>query len=292
MDKEKSAFLQANLIISELKNMILDYEADSAVSKSLSANASYGRDLSQIQARLVRVEAKKQISEYNSASSSQRASEKLLGLSPEDISVPGDALQVDSIVGELVRRLSEHLKTLEDFVEFEAPENATILSVHGQFVEEVQKKRQAVKAKRKHLETSSAAVDSLYIAYYNLLGKTLFLLVHLLNDDKFKLQAQQDQVNVKWMRSRAQAMILKLSVLQHQIAAETYTADAVKALGEIRTQIQGRTQNVQAQLDRATKQLNQYESLGTGFVQLVRQYVSIMESTKDKQWTLSQLDGS
>ena len=272
--------------------MILDYESDSAASKSLSANASFGRDLSQIQARLVRVEAKRQISEFNSASSSQGASEKLLCLVPDDIPMATDGIQTDSIVGELVRRLITHLKALEDFVEFEPADNATVLSAHKSFVEEVRQKTEIVKAKQKHLEASSQSVDGLYMAYYNLLGKTLFALVHLLNDNKFKQQAQQDQVNVKWLRSRSQAMILKLSVLQHQIATETYTSDSVKALGEIRTQIQGRTQTVQAQLDRATKQLNQYESLGQGFVQLVRQYMSIVEATKDKQWTLDQLSGT
>lgn len=208
---------------------------------------------------------------------------------PDDIQISTEPLQIDSVVVELVRRFETHLKAMADFAEHTPNDSDTRLSAHKNFVNEMQQKSMALETKRAALEAATRNVDSLFISYYNLLGKTLYLLVHLLENNKLKLQAQQDQLNIKWLQSRAQAMILKLSVLQHQIAADTYTPHAVEALTEIKSQLQNRTQTVQAQLDRATKQLGQYESLGQGFVQLVRQYVSIMEETKDKQWTLSQL---
>lgn len=281
--------MQSHVLITELKNLISESELELASSKATKSSSQLGNELQQIQARFARVEAKRQVESYNSTSSSQGEPDKLLGLVPEDIQISTEPLQIDSVVVELVRRFESHLKAMAEFAEYNPNEADTKLSAHKHFVNEMQQKSMTLETKKSALEAATRTVDSLFVSYYNLLGKTLYLLIHLLENNKLKLQAQQDQLNIKWLQSRAQAMILKLSVLQHQIAADTYTPTAVEALTEIKSQLQNRTQTAQAQLDRATKQLGQYESLGHGFVQLVRQYVSIMEETKDKQWTLSQL---
>lgn len=292
LEAERTSYLQYQLIVSELKTLILDEEADSTVSKAISSNTNLVQELQQIHGRFVRLEAKSQLEAYNSQSSMPSASDKLLGLSSEDITVPKTPLQVNSVVSELVRRFSARLKNLESFVEFKEPKDATVLSAHQAFVDELAQKHQNCETREKYLEASNQAVDALYISYYNLLGKTLYLLAHMIQEDRVKHQAQQDQLNIKLLQSRAQAMIMKLSVLQHQIAVDTYNSETIPALKEIKSQLQNRTQNIETQLDRATKQLTQYENLGQGFVQLVRQYVAIMEATKDKQWTLSQLSGN
>lgn len=289
MEKERSVYLQLFVLVSELKSLIGEVELELEGSKAGKSQTSLAGALQQIQGRFARLDARKQIEAYNSKSSSGDESEKLLGLVASDVQISGEPIQVDSVVVELVHRFESHLKAMADFADYVASESDTGLSVHKGFVNEMQQRRTALDNKKIAFEAASRNVDSLFLSYYNLLGKTLYILIHLLDDNKLKLQAQEDQLNVKWLQSRAQAMILKLSVLQHQIAIDTYTPAAVEALTEIRTQLQGRTQSAQSQLDRASKQLAQYESLGSSFVQLVRQYVSIMEATKDKQWTLSQL---
>lgn len=290
LEKERTLYLQSHVLITELKKLISESEIELGGSKVSKSNSQVVTELQQIQVRFARVEAKRQIESYNSSSSSQLESDKLLGLVPEDIQIPTEPLQVDSVVVELVRRFEAHLKAMADFAEYYPAESDTGLAVHKGLVSDMHQKRMALETKRNALDANSRNVDSLFISYYNLLGKTLYLLIHLLENNKLKQQAQQDQLNIKWLQSRAQAMILKLSVLQHQIAADTYTPPAVEALTEIKAQLQTRTQTVQVQLERATKQLTQYESLGQGFTQLVRQYVNITEETKDKQWTLSQLE--
>jgi hypothetical protein len=289
LESERSTFLYLNLIVTEIENLLLEDECDTSVTKSMNRNSSMAQELQQIRGRFVRLRAKTQLEAYNSQSSGNSASERLLGLLPEDLGVPKTALQTNSIVGEIVRRLSARLKHLEEFADFSEPKGATLLTSHKTFVDEVSQKSHTYSSQKLALNTSTQAVDALYLSYYNLLGKTLYLLVHLVNDNKMKDQAQQDQLNVKLLQHRAQAMILKLVVLQHQITAETYTTDSVPALNAIKAQLESRTQSVESKLDRASKQLTQYENLGQGFTQLVRQYVTIMDATKDKQWTLSQL---
>ena len=289
LDKERNLYLQLHVLITELKNLISESEIELGGGKSSKSHSALSSELQQIQVRFARIEAKRQISEYNALSSTNQESEKLLGLVPEDIQISVEPLQVDSVVVELVRRFEAHLKAIAEFADYNSNEVDTGLAIHKGFVADMQQKRVTLETKKSALNAAARNVDSLFINYYNLLGKTLYLIVHLLENNKLKQQAQQDQLNIKWLQSRAQAMILKLSVLQHQIAVDTYTPQAVNALTEIKAQLQTRSQTVQSQLDRASKQLAQYESLGEGFVQLVRQYVSIMEETKDKQWTLSQL---
>jgi hypothetical protein len=272
--------------------MVTDFELESDINKSLKGDSALAQAVQHIQARIVRSEAKKQVANYKASTSTDDGTPgKMLGMVPEDIQMPKLSIQVNLVVVQLVKRLQSNFKTLFDFYEYDQQEDSTGMSPYRGFVSEVSRKKQEAVTKEKGLESSAIAVDNLYISYYNLLGKTLFLLAHLVADDKLKRQVQQDQLNVKWMQTRAQTMILKLSVLQHQIAADTYTPEAVQALTEIRSQLQSRIASTQSQHDLAAKQLSQYESLGQGFTQLVRQYVNIMENIKDKQWTLDQLSG-
>lgn len=285
LEKERTHFLQSNLVITELKNMVVDFELEGTATKSMTSAASYQSEITQIAQKLVRLEAKKQVSSYNSSTTGNN---KLMGMSPEDIAASPSPKSVKAVSLELIRRLEANIKSLIEFAEYQPTEGNSNLAIYKEFVSHLASNRLSA---QNTLKSSFDAVDALYLNYFSLLGKTLFLLIHLLNDDKFKAQVQQDQLQVKFLQTRAQTMILKLSVLQHQIAADAYTGDSVAALTEIKNQMQARMQTTQGQLSRGSKQLAQYESLGQGFTQLVRQYVSIMDATKDRQWTLDQLSG-
>jgi len=102
------------------------------------------------------------------------------------------------------------------------------------FVSVVSNIKSEVQDEVKSLQIEQKQSEKLEWEYYNVLIQVLQLLVEILQNYKINKQAQVDQVAIKWLHSKAQTMIRKLSVLQTQIIADTYTPMTVPALQTIR----------------------------------------------------------
>lgn len=77
--------------------------------------------------------------------------------------------------------------------------------------------------------------------------------------------------------------------MKNQYLTETYTAETVPALKKIRGYLETACRQALDEYENSLKKLQEYESIGLGFDDLVNEYASILNEIKEKTWALNEL---
>jgi hypothetical protein len=80
--------------------------------------------------------------------------------------------------------------------------------------------------------------------------------------------------------------------MKHQYLVETYTAETVPGLKKIRGHLETACRQALDEYENAIKKLQEYESIGLGFDDLVSEYAAILNEIKEKTWALNELQNN
>lgn len=151
------------------------------------------------------------------------------------------------------------------------------------------KKRTELKAEKENLRHDQNSATKYFWNAAKLVGQVLIVLQHIASDLRLKQQMIQDQTTIKWLQAKSSTMLRKLSVLQYQVLRDTYTPENVAALTQIRQHIVSRIQADEQIISKSNKLLEQYQTFGASFMQLVNQYSKLLDQVSDKTFALEQL---
>lgn len=160
---------------------------------------------------------------------------------------------------------------------------------YAAFVQTMIKKRTELKAEKENLTHDRKTSNKLFWNAMRLVGQTLVVLQHLVSDLRLKQQLVHDQTTIKWLQAKSSTMMRKLSVLQYQVLRDSYTPDIVAALTQIRQHILSRIQADQQLIAKSDKMVEQYQTFGPSFMQLVSQYSKLLDQISEKKFALEQL---
>jgi hypothetical protein len=160
---------------------------------------------------------------------------------------------------------------------------------YAAFVQTMIKRRTELQAEKENLERDKINASKYFWNAMRLVGQLLIVLQHIGSDLRLKQQMVHDQTTIKWLQAKSSTMLRKLSVLQFQVMRDSYTPEIVAALTQIRQHISSRIQADEQIISKSTKAIEQYQTFGASFMQLVGQYSKLLDQIADKKFALEQL---
>ncbi|ESO98216.1 hypothetical protein LOTGIDRAFT_187302 [Lottia gigantea] len=290
---EKHSWLLNKLLYSEVKELILDY-------KIKAQEISLCSDDKKFVEILQKCLNYKEIGDYLDFSPDPSVKVMLLGLTEEDIQRHNpykkhiSALQV-RLIPEVEDRLR---KKCEDLVHFEDPNTSNpdnsrlTLAKSSQLPAKIEILKKKLENEERLLKQDRVKREKQFWVYYQSLVDCLSLLEKLIVEFRLQGQTESDTITTKWLKSRCDAMSLKIRLNQLQVLCDTYSAETVKALQVIRGHLDEATEESNKDLVRITQALSAYDSVGMGFESLVDEYSQLRSELENKRWAMTELHNS
>jgi hypothetical protein len=104
-------------------------------------------------------------------------------------------------------------------------------------------------------------------------------------------QNQVADLTALWICTRAEAMLLKLSLLKYQYLFDIYgDGGSVKSLQVIKTDIISKVQALEKELTEARSKVHDYELLGNSFSTLVQEYAKLCSELAHTENALAEVE--
>ncbi|XP_014666374.1 PREDICTED: HAUS augmin-like complex subunit 4 [Priapulus caudatus] len=290
----KAKYFQQLLIYHELQELLLDHQIVSDTSRQKE------QVYKQLQTQLTHSE----IADYIYNVSSHRADTKvetrpekrstdMLGITKDiiDKSCP-EQVDISPVIAELEQRWQEKCKTLSQFHDCSDIPKGNEVAVLGKAIQLpgiVEEEIHQLKREEQALQQDRQKRTKHYWHYYEALVKSLCGLEQIILNHKLGCQARSDAISVERMSARCQALCLKIRLLELQLLVDTYMAENTKALGKIKLHLQTRRLEYEQEMTAVVRALTTYQSVGSGFDEIVEEYGRLQSELENKQWTLKEL---
>ncbi|KJE95351.1 hypothetical protein CAOG_05806 [Capsaspora owczarzaki ATCC 30864] len=304
-DVQRQAYLEAACVYSELEAALL-VQPQSSEEQRIQANAACieaaqvvhlsprdGRGSSS-QASDDRQSTKQ--AEFGAKSARHSAGETLLGLSSADLAQDASD-ELAALNGTLVRQIEAQIQDkCSALLAFYTPvssasgaQNSTTMAARmSAFVDGVQRD-QALLQQKQDSSTNDSRPNVQMEAYFTALLQTLRTMHEMVSKHLLGSQAQFDAATSKWAAAKCEAMGLKLSVLAMQLEHDTYTPATLPALALLRDYVSTAFVESRTERDASNRMLVAYQSIGSKFTELVREYGSVLEEIENRRWALEEL---
>ncbi|XP_078688541.1 HAUS augmin-like complex subunit 4 isoform X1 [Branchiostoma floridae x Branchiostoma belcheri] len=289
MRREKAAWLQTGALYHELEELLLDYDIERQEAEVPVAETQFYTVLREC---LTTAE----ICEYLECSPDGRRDVTLLGLTSQQLHQNNPHRKdLKSLQKKLVPMIEERLKKkcTAVFSFHESSSNLTndggelVFAKASQLPLVLERERLDLQEKRRLLLQDRAARDRQFWQYYQILLQTLESLERIVKHHRLKSQLDNNNIISEWLVQRFDAMELKIKVVESQVLCDTYTADTVAALKQIRRHLDPTPYD--SEYTQSVQQLQAYRSVGMGFDSLVQEYGQLQEAIQNKQWGLTEL---
>lgn len=313
LETEREHCLQNLFVYQELKDLLLDSEADKE-------NGSFGNggsegisssSLEVLKQALTTAEASLSlpIEPPYSSSSSQSASgvpcgKTVLGLTPSDVTSTCSLTQVQlqnlkmQVRPVLERRLMHRAEELSEFLASLVPHAVLDHPLDDTTEKSLFCQKLAMSARRViadiEEEERRARLDELtqkgkLKGLLTTQEEVLRLSHELVSEHYLKHGVQSQQCLLEWDELRLETLIAKMDALRARVTARSYTPDTLQALGSIHEMLLKDEKEITDQVADAHRRLKEYECVTPEFEDLVSEYKELMRKTDTTMWNLRQL---
>lgn len=183
---------------------------------------------------------------------------------------------------------AELRERLRDLLQFAAPDAASRPESLARHVE-VQAARAGALRVEAEQSRRAAAASAAHAA--RTLADTLETACDAVEDEQLGQARDDDRARRDWTRERVATLHRKLAVLRHELLADTYTPEAVRALQRARRHVDREAAAATEELRAASERARGYELAGPGFERIAAEYAELQGKIANKRWTLEQLHG-
>ncbi|XP_065065033.1 HAUS augmin-like complex subunit 4 isoform X2 [Rhopilema esculentum] len=153
----------------------------------------------------------------------------------------------------------------------------------------VEKELSRISGEEKKIRKEKAIHQELLLRYKEALKDCIENLEGLLKTRILESSAESTRTTVEWLGTKCEAMQLKIKVLQLQLLKDTYNPDTIPALRQIRDSLNTALKDSKKELIKLEQTLKVYESIGSGFDSLVKEYAQLTAEIDNRKWALSEL---
>jgi len=143
---------------------------------------------------------------------------------------------------------------------------------------------------RKELKKEEGHYRKLVLNYQEELKEYMVNLEELVRKYPIDSQIDNTKTTAEWLEAKCEALQLKIRVLHCQLLKDTYTKETLAALRKIRELLERAMAESKIELAKLEQNLSIYESFGSGFDSLVKEYARLTAEIDNRKWALAELE--
>ncbi|ELU12924.1 hypothetical protein CAPTEDRAFT_198726 [Capitella teleta] len=287
--QEKGTWLQQHVLLSNLKDLLLESQMRGSKIATPSSSAQFYET---VQNMLTHAE----IGDYIHCDPETGGERTLFGLSNDDLRLKKPFEQHSKsiqqrLIPELESRLRKRCEALVGFYDSVTDAESAKLTFArtSELPTNLEQDLQKLKLDEREIKKEQSIQETQYSEYYQNLLRSLSLLESLVKNRRLKSQVESDEVSTLWLTTRCDALCLKIKIFELQILCDTYHEGTVQALRKIRGEIDRAIHSTEYDLKQVDQTLAAYEAVGSGFDNLVQEYTRLKDEIDNKKWALREL---
>ncbi|CAH1779388.1 unnamed protein product [Owenia fusiformis] len=283
---EKHLWLTAHILHLELQELVLDNELKSLEIAPSSSQAQYEKAVKQNLSL-------NEVADYIDCDVDPCRGAALLGLTKQEVlrnnphrkNMKGIQQKLIPQLEERLRQKCDNLVTFHQTSTTQDTEEMTYAKA-SQLPTFIEADIRGLEAEKSMLKKDRSNREAQFWMYYKALMESMGVLEELLGTYRLQSQSEIDLINSEWLVARADALELKLKLLDVELQCETYYDATVKALTTIRRHLDVALHDGKKEKRHLEDQLQTYNAVGMGFDDIVSEYTKLKSDIENKTWAL------
>ncbi|XP_053114863.1 HAUS augmin-like complex subunit 4 [Hemicordylus capensis] len=229
--------------------------------------------------------------------SPQGTRSSLLGLVPSDLLEllpPNQELEEvrKRLPAELEKRLKPKCLAVLSYYrpESDGAGEAARMAMLGTLAESLAAEKQRLQEARARHQELVGMLEQQKAAYPQVLLRCLALLKRLAREHRLGAQSELDHLNTQYLEIKCSAMFLKIRLEELSILLESYTPEKINAHRMIQDSLKAALCQEEQDLAISQKILSNYETLGSEFEELVKEYARLKAIIENRRWVLTEFN--